>query len=396
MGAYPEKETCMSDSQPPRPERLPFLDALRGVAVLLVILFHATGYGVLPYLTNPEPLLAPLCYLTSGLGRIGFLGVHLFLVLSGVSLAYRPLATGAPLDVPDFFRRRAKRILPPYWLWLVLVALACLQPNTPLAAPTVPWGIDVAAHAALIHNLFPATILSINGSFWSLGLEAQWYACFPLLLAWGRRAGWKAPLLATLLLGVLWQRAVEIWLPCQPGADVGNVWYYALPARLFEFVCGIYAAHLLTRRDPVTARRAALFFAVAFPVLAIETITEPGRYSVWTDHLWGIVFAAGVVALSAAPARVFSPAPGPARVPSLLVGLGTISYSVYLVHEPILRLFSGVVYVALAVPPAVKWCAFPLVGLLIVMTARILYGVAERPQWRQSRKAPAAMLGRRG
>jgi len=103
--------------------RLPFIDGLRGVAILSVLLYHCWVH------TIRTPLLFSLggrhVDVTAPL-HLGYLGVHLFLVLSGFCLTF-PLARRGPsgmvLDLRRFFRRRALRILPPYYVALGVFSL---------------------------------------------------------------------------------------------------------------------------------------------------------------------------------------------------------------------------------------------------------------------------------
>lgn len=165
---------------PKKPPRLPFIDGLRGLALLMVLVYHAWLHGVgAPILLSlpgfEVDVTAPAFF--------GFAGVRLFVVLSGFCLTY-PLAHGElRVDLGRFWRRRARRILPPCY-----VALAVFLLLRALAhRPTEPG--DILTHLLLIHNLFPQWLLSINGAWWTLALEAQFYLVFPLLVAsfrmWG-------------------------------------------------------------------------------------------------------------------------------------------------------------------------------------------------------------------
>src|SRR5947209_5090727 len=111
--AQPILPTASPAPLPVERGRLPFIDGLRGVAMLSVLLYHCWVHTIRVPLAlavggRHLDLTAPL--------HLGYLGVHLFLVLSGFCLTY-PLAlrgaAGMTLDLRRFFRRRARRILPP-------------------------------------------------------------------------------------------------------------------------------------------------------------------------------------------------------------------------------------------------------------------------------------------
>jgi len=167
-------ESVAPDSRPMG--RLEFIDGLRGTAVVMVILAHfyprAYSFGL--------PRWAD-CF------SLGYLGVHLFLLLSGFCVAWAYLGSPPrPFSVADFAKRRALRILPAYYVALLISAA--------LAAPdygAVEFARQLLVHAVMLHNLSPSTALAFNPPFWSLALECQLYVCFPLMIvATGSRPAW--------------------------------------------------------------------------------------------------------------------------------------------------------------------------------------------------------------
>jgi len=357
-------------------DHLAYLDALRGVAILGVILFHAGRLGALPSLKDLDPLFEPVNSALQAVSGLGYLGVHLFLVVSGFSLAYGPLRRGCgKLNLGDFGRRRARRILPAYFVSLALWSFVALMQGSRLARPSVWW--DIPAHALLVHNLFPATVLTINGSFWSLGLEWQWYFCFPILLCLARRFGFRPILIATLVLGVAWQRMAWFFFP-DAQFQVGNAFYWALPGRLFEFACGMAAAAVVVSGGQRAAYRAAIAVATLLPLLAVETLVESRTFGVWNDHMWGAVFGLGLIALSGVTPVWFTGR----LLGRALSYAGTISYSLYLVHEPILRMV--LVPALIKLPPGIVFSAFwVLIFPLLVLCGLAFYRLFEAPWLKQ-------------
>src|SRR5580700_6952106 len=165
------------DQAPPAPKlpaatRLPALDGIRGVAILLVLFYHLFRYD------------------NSLLGRLshhGWLGVELFFVLSGF------LITGILYDsrgevhyFRNFYGRRVLRIFPLYYGFLAVAALLA-----PLLIKAQLQGIHTYIHYQVWWWLYAANILeSIKGwicaafdPFWSLAIEEHFYLIWPLLIA---------------------------------------------------------------------------------------------------------------------------------------------------------------------------------------------------------------------
>ena len=147
------------------------MDGLRAIAALSVLLFHT----VLSFHTRQVVLGRDISFLFTYLAS----GVHLFFVLSGFLLFMpyaRALLGGRPLpDTKSFYRRRALRILPAYYVCLaVFTVIGLLQ-----GAPQLDIG-NVAAHLVLLHDDVPLYNRTIVGVFWTLAIEWQFY----LLLPW--------------------------------------------------------------------------------------------------------------------------------------------------------------------------------------------------------------------
>jgi peptidoglycan/LPS O-acetylase OafA/YrhL len=337
-------------------QRLSFIDGLRGLAMLMVLAFHSwLSSGVLVPVTIGRWHLEATFLL-----QHGYLGVHLFLVLSGFCLTYplaRAGAAGMRLDGRRFFRRRAWRILPPYY---VALAFFSLRPALEIAlrsalghpGPSVhPYTAgQILSHLFMVHNFSQAWVRSIDGSFWSLALEWQLYLIFPVLIGSIRRWGPARVLAAVLALSLVyrsWVYATHVG----PGSQLCRPYsaplmtaclftYPQVPGRLFEFVLGMMAALALARRrkipSPVRTRRYLGGF-VALGILGIGVSHGWSPYAPITDVIWGLAFYCLVMyaaGRSAAGGGWLDSRP--------LAALGTISYSVYLIHEPLMRFAEGV------------------------------------------------------
>lgn len=147
------------------------LDGLRGIAVLLVILCHGPGFMGRADLRIGRPLSHPLFDLLR-LFQSGWIGVDLFFVLSGYLITGILLdTTSRPNYYRNFFARRALRILPLYYGFLLVVALAPLH----LPGSLMAWFFVFVGNIAMVAKPWPGFI----GPLWSLQVEEQFYLTFP-------------------------------------------------------------------------------------------------------------------------------------------------------------------------------------------------------------------------
>ncbi|MDX3247562.1 acyltransferase [Streptomyces sp. ME18-1-4] len=295
------------------------LDGLRGLAALYVVLFHCWLYTFPGYPdSSAPPWLDGLMF--------GRLAVVFFLVLSGFSLAISPARHGwGPGGVVQFLRRRAWRILPPYWAALVMSLIISwfVVPASHFGPPT---GSSILVYGLLGQDMFTAP--TPNGAFWSIGVEAELYLLFPLLLLVRRRWG-AAVLVAAVTLPVIGRGLMAVGASPVEGSN------WLAPHLAPVFVAGMVGAGIVVASERVR-RLPWGWFAVlaALPVLVLGVL----RGSVWTvnHYFW--------VDLAVAPAMTMLIAAVATGRPAVLVrlltarpvrSLGGFSYSLYLIHLPI-------------------------------------------------------------
>ncbi len=304
-----------------RTKRVAGLDGLRGLAALFVVINHVFLRGFPGYPVDHAPFWAAWFI-------YGRFAVVVFIVLSGFSLAMSPARHGWRLDgVGRFARRRARRILPAYWVALAF-SLAVAWLLVPQPGNGVPDAKSVVVNGLLVQNLVGAP--SPNRAFWSMAVEAQLYILFPLLLLMVRRWG------AVLMLATVTLVVAGVGITGPHVARVDTFVIESPPELAALFALGILTAGVVGAGE---ARRSWpwpwLALAAVMPVLA--TIWWQG--SVWTlDHLFWVDLALGpAIACLLAALATGRPAPllklletRPIRT------LGLSSYSLYLTHAPIL------------------------------------------------------------
>ncbi|MFO7250323.1 MAG: acyltransferase [Actinomycetes bacterium] len=330
--------------RPPERTRLAGLDGIRGLAALFVVLHHCWLLSFPGYPADTGPGWA-------GWLLYGHFAVVVFIVLSGFSLAVSPARAEWRLGgVRRFLRRRAWRILPPYWAALAL-SLVIAWTVVPQPGEGPPTAKSVVVYGLLVQDLFGAP--SPNGAFWSIAVEAQLYLVFPIMLAVLRRYG------AAVLLGAVTAIVAAI------GALAPHVPAVALLIRLTPqfaalFAAGIVAAGVLAVPRPGAPAAGRGRWLAALPWLALAAavpvpVLIAVNGSVWTvaNFFWVDLALGPAVALLLAALATGRPA-ALVRLLDLrpLRRLGSFSYSLYLTHAPLVVIVAQLL-VAPRVPPGV-------------------------------------------
>ncbi|WP_244189459.1 acyltransferase family protein [Streptomyces incarnatus] len=362
LAAPMEQEARASGAQGRR--QLVGLDGLRGLAALYVVLFHCWLYTFPGYPhSSAPPWLGGLMF--------GRLAVVFFLVLSGFSLAISPARHGwRPGGVGRFLRRRAWRILPPYWAALAM-SLIISWSIVPASHSGPPTGTSILVYGLVAQDMFTAP--TPNGAFWSIGVEAELYLLFPLLLLVRRRLG------AAVLVACVTVPVIARGLAAANASPVeGDNWL--APHLAPVFAAGLVGAAVVGASDRVQ-RLPWGWFAVlaALPVLALGVV----RGSVWTvnHYFW--------IDLAIAPAMAMLLAAVATGRPAVLVRLlttrpvrrlGGFSYSLYLIHLPIVMTVVRRVAPLFCSPGLpVFWCTLIVALPVSVLGAWLFSKIFEMP-----------------
>jgi peptidoglycan/LPS O-acetylase OafA/YrhL len=361
------------------PLHLRFLDGLRALAALYVMLHHASLI-VWPNMTiRPSGLTGAIMNFLA----FGHLAVVVFIVLSGFCLMLPVVRAGGALPggAATFLKRRARRILPPYYLAL---GLSCILLLTLIGQPTgsqwdfsIPFGPadwihSLATHLFLVNDFFD--VYKLNGVFWSIAVEWQIYFLFPLLLIAWRRVGPLPTTLASILLSF-----TAAWATRNAG----------LPQQFIHFI-GLFAMGMFAAQAAFGTGALALAAQSAVPWRLIFLIASASAAAIC---LGGIPLALGScllpldlltgVATIALMISACHPGWNPLRTflsLPLLTRIGTFSYSLYLIHFPLLQLIWRYAIFPQSMAAAPAFALLALVGgPLVIFSSFLFFLVAERP-----------------
>ena len=289
------------------------IDGLRAVAVALVVLFH---------------------FAVPGFGG-GYIGVDVFFVISGF-LITRLIATEhekGSFSLAHFYERRARRILPALLVVIAAVLAASLILYLPGDLPGA--GASAAAALAFVANFYffyttdyfhAATEVKPLLHTWSLGVEEQFYLLFPVALTILLGRTRRTTTVVLIAAAALASFGLSVW-KAQPG--VGSA-FYLLPHRSWELLAG---ALLALGVVPVMVRRGMREGVAVLGILAIVGASAVYDRSMVFPGTAALVPVAATAALIHAGRDTWV---GRALSVRPLVGLGLISYALYLWHWPMI------------------------------------------------------------
>jgi peptidoglycan/LPS O-acetylase OafA/YrhL len=371
---------------------IPAIEGLRGIAVLWVVLFH---YVVVRSGLFVDPLIAWLDATTVAkiIVRNGYLGVDLFFLITGFLLTlpwFKHAAEERPSpSAREFYIRRARRILPAYYVQLAILFFVCvplLNPDLWRASRDFVLG-NLGLHVLFLHYMtpFPSASLLINGALWTLQLEMQYYLLLPLIAIWFVRAPYIAgamlfatatvwrvlalydlqPLIAIYgAIGARWNL---------PEAALRHLAGTQFPAYLGHFALGILCGRAwLASRGTAPGRTGAAMLGVAALCALLGLYLPFAGAAPWLgEQVWLVIPLTMAAAMWAAISR--RPVWGQ-RLLSLspLTLIGRISYSMYLYHLPVLYLFDKY-------SPPLAGFAFPCYFAIITGVSTLSFYFVERP-----------------
>ena len=296
--------------------RLEGIESLRAYAAVAVIFFHLVGTGG-----------AKLPEVLSFIGTNFGFGVPLFFVVSGFSLSYgywQKLNDGEAIG--NYFKRRFARIAPLFYAVLLFE----------LVLHWAVWGkiydpSELLVNVLFMFNVIPHMTDGIVWASWSIGVEMIFYVLFPLLLMVCR--GVVSTVLALVVCTTV---ATLFTVGLQPfEAQLMSFMHHNFVTNAPYFVWGILAYHIHCKvsslgqeiRRPVCWALCALalgsILTLYYGTSLYQYFSSRGLRTTW-EMLWGVPFATVCVAMALHPSRLLSN--------PVTRYLGTISFSLYLVH----------------------------------------------------------------
>jgi peptidoglycan/LPS O-acetylase OafA/YrhL len=359
------------------PPRLPFLDGLRGIAILMVLACHTLDHFLtLPPGTRPPPFWSTI--------EAGKYGVVLFFVVSAFSLFLtsraRYLSSARPLG--DFLIRRAFRILPGWWIacalyaWLLGRTLSSLMPQ-------------IFMYFGFLRYLPEGHLFDAD---WSIFVEEVFYLMLPFLFRWVRDVKAAAWFLGvSLLFRGLWIAGSATLLGSLPGYDLGRNFIAYFPLNhLPSFALGILIFFLepkFTKSGMPDRRWLRLGLeGLTFVALGITLFQ-------WDQ--WTMVGFALVLLLATSESTFF----GRLSRRPWLGHFGRCCYSIYLFHlfilhalEPIMVAYLNYLGIAKSEPILAWFAWFPIVAVVNLAVGSLTYFAIERPFIQLSKRLTSAPI----
>ena len=287
------------------------IQALRGISVLLVVFFHLN----VSYFSN------------------GYIGVDIFFVISGFLMAQLYNNSTAI----EFYKRRAKRLLPAYYATVLATLIACFLFTSPYEfSQTINQGYFSLFYISnfgfwLQNSYFSKEYFNPLLHLWSIAVEIQFYALLPLIVILFRKIKFFNIFIC-----------VTSFIACCYVMSISpKTAFFLTPFRIWELLLGFIAGDLLRSRPKTSNEFKQLLVVPLFVVVLIFILLTPlepdsGQFTVGHPGLSALSVSMATALLLFAGAPAFLENWG---IYKLLVTIGKYSYSIYLSHFPIIVIY---------------------------------------------------------
>jgi len=285
----------------------PQIQELRGIAVLAVVIFHLNFF----------------------IGKNGFIGVDSFFVISGFLMATLYGDTLNWQKTKIFFKKRALRLLPAYWFTILFATFVAILTNLPheiqiiekhskwalIFMPNVGFWMDAeywggSQFRPLLH-------------LWSIGVEFQFYLIFPLICRWVNTNFKRIILtLSSFLIYILFH-----FISAKTA-------FFLMPPRLWQFMIGIILFHLIQDKKLSISRNQQTLMLILLILLMLNPFSLPANRIYLITTMASIVTCLCLIPIRDIDNKMSSSAK------NFLKFVGKYSYSIYLVHFPLILFLS--------------------------------------------------------
>jgi peptidoglycan/LPS O-acetylase OafA/YrhL len=374
------------------PPRYAALDHWRGIAALIVVIFHATA--VYRVRVDDSGCIVSMA------GAL-WLGVQLFFVISGycIAAAVESSFRRSSRPVRDYLFRRLRRIFPPYLIWLgvLCIVIAAVESLSPQllgrdsyrlsSLSIVNWVGNVTLSETWLPRLFGGSDMVVTRVGWTLCYELQFYLVCMLLMFAPQRWFYHGVAAVTFAILVIFVFEQPLGLRYKlPGTFLDGRW--------LQFAIGIWVFHALTKR----AKSNRLFVVFVLTVVALIAFASLGEYEFGeaidkrTKRILelGVCSVFGVVLIAARAADVGIDG---IRWLKPLQRCGVFSYSLYLVHWPICKVLAGVTWKAgMHSMAQTLFVTVPLCMAASLAAGALFYRLCEQP-FLNTRNTMASVTG---
>ena len=297
------------------------LDSIRGIAILLVYFYHVMllvfpGYEInnLSKINQLEVYDWKKIFLNLIPFGQGWIGVELFLVLSGFLIHFSYLKNGSKFDLMEFLSKRFWRIYPPYIITLLFFFIYKLNLSED--------GIrSLVTHVFLIHNLNDKTFFYTNASYWTIALECQLYLLYPIFLFLSKYLEYKKTFALIVLVYTI-STFLGFFL------NISSISYNLSVLKFWAVWCsGAYLAHKYYNSEIIFNKPHlwTFFFYIIFIYF---------RYNGYVSHF--VMIPVALMCLSFTEMVFYNKFIYKFNLSSFFMNafsfIGTISYSIYLIH----------------------------------------------------------------
>lgn len=356
-------------------ERLDYIDAMRGFAILGVVLTHAA---------SKAGLSGPLGILMAQ----GGYGVQLFFVVSAFTIVmtiYRSRSREAR-PIRNFYIRRLMRIVPVYWLGIVLYTAVYGVFASHGWRESPGSGLDYIANALLMNVFIPNAMSSVVPGGWSISVEVMFYLTVPLWLVYVKDV--RSAFIFTIAAAVIGQVltvGLSQTFEVAPPTLAKEYWYRGYLSQLSCFGLGMVLYFMTRHRSSALRWHSALWLAGGVVVLAATLMLKMNFPGLTIFHiLYAVGFTLIGLALHIHPWKTL--------VNAGTVWLGRISYSLYLIHFLALDLLNTLVQ-DIAPEGMIRFLIVAGLGCLVSFPLAYLSSITLEESTKKAAKSLIARMG---